>query len=144
MKVTGEYHLPFSSDRSYEMLQDPTVLSRCMPGCEGLDKIGEGDYAMKMKIGIGALSGRFDGEVKVTETIPHDSFRLIVEGSSKIGFMKGDGVLRFSAAADGGASVHFDGEVHVGGTIANVGQRLIESTAKMIIKRFFDCIAKSA
>jgi hypothetical protein len=139
VKVTGESALPFPADRAYLILQDPAVLTRCMPGCEGLEKVGEGEYAMKLKIGIGALSGRFDGKVRVADANPPDSFRLIVEGASKIGFMKGDGVLKISPAGEG-SNVQFEGDVAVGGTIANVGQRLIESTAKMIIKRFFDCV----
>ena len=142
MKVSGEYTLPFPQERAYQALQDPAVLTRCMPGCEGLEKLGEGEYAMKMKIGIGALSGRFDGKVQIADTNPPASFRLIVEGSSKIGFMKGDGVMHLQPR-DAGAHVTFEGEVAVGGTIANVGQRLIESTAKMIIKRFFDCVAQT-
>lgn len=141
MKVAGEYDLPFPQAQAFTELQDPVVLTRCMPGCEGLDRVGEGDYAMRMKIGIGALSGRFDGKVKIADSLPPLSFRLIVEGSSKIGFMKGDGLIKL-APVESGSHVTFEGEVSVGGTIANVGQRLIESTAKMIIKRFFDCVAQ--
>jgi carbon monoxide dehydrogenase subunit G len=61
----------------------------------------------------------------------------VVEGSGKIGFMKGDGVLTL-APKDGGTEVTYDGEAQVGGTMAAVGQRLIDTTARMLIKRFFD------
>jgi uncharacterized protein len=53
--------------------------------------------------------------------------------------MKGDGIITLSPA-DTASNVQFEGDVQVGGTIANVGQRLIETTAKMIIKHFFDCL----
>jgi uncharacterized protein len=143
VKVAGEYALPAPPERVYELLQDPAILAKCIPGCEGLDRIGQDEYAMRMKIGIASISGRFDGKVRIADQKPPHSFRLIVEGAGKIGFMKGDGVITLAAGA-GGSNVQFEGEVQVGGTIANVGQRLIETTAKMIIKRFFDELAEEA
>jgi carbon monoxide dehydrogenase subunit G len=59
-----------------------------------------------------------------------------VEGSGKIGFTRGDGVLQLTPD-DNGTTVQFDGEVQVGGTIASVGQRLLDTTSRMLIKRFF-------
>jgi carbon monoxide dehydrogenase subunit G len=142
MKVAGAYSLPAPPERAYALLQDPDVLARCIPGCEGLDRVAEDEYAMRMKMGIASISGRFDGKVRISEKNPPVSFRMSVEGSGTIGFMKGDGVITL-AAADSGSNVQFEGDVQVGGTIANVGQRLIETTAKMIIKRFFDCLSQS-
>jgi hypothetical protein len=81
--------------------------------------------------------------VKITEANPPTSFRLLVEGSGKIGFMKGEGLLTLSPAG-AGTSVQFDGDVQVGGTIASVGQRLLDGTARMLIKKFFDRLAVEA
>lgn len=142
MNLSGGYRLPASPDRAYSLLQDPVVLARCMPGCERLDWIAENEYAMRMKMMLASVSGLFDGKVRLADQIPR-SFRLIVEGSGKIGFMKGDG--RLTVAPDGdGSSIAFDGEVHVGGTIANVGQRLMDMTARMLINRFFAKLAAEA
>ena len=111
-----------------------------MPGCEELVKIGEDEYSMKMKMAMASLSGAFDGKVRITEQSPPNSFKLAVEGTGKIGFMKGQGVLTFTAK-DQGTEVSYEGDVQVGGTIAAVGQRLIDATSKMMIKRFFDKVA---
>jgi hypothetical protein len=97
---------------------------------------------MRMKMGIASVSGRFDGKVRISEKTPPVSFRMSVEGAGEIGFMKSDGVIILSAA-DSGSTVQFEGDVQVGGTIANIGRRLIETTAKMIVKRFFDCLSHS-
>lgn len=143
MKLTGTSTVALPQERAYALLQDPAVLARCMPGCEGLEKIGEGEYAMRLKMVLASMSGLFQGKVTVADSNPHTSFRLIVEGSGKIGFMKGDGVLTLAAASPT-TTVSFAGEVQVGGTIAAVGQRLIETTAKMLIKRFFERLNKEA
>ena len=140
MKVGGTFPLPFPQDRAYQLLQDPAVLCRCMPGCESLRKTGEGEYGMGMKMALAAISGKFDGKVRITEAQPPTRFRMQVEGSGKIGFMNGNGLITVSPAASG-STVEYDGEVQVGGTLASVGQRLIDTTARMLIKRFFDKLA---
>jgi uncharacterized protein len=141
LKIGGTYPLPFSQERSYQLLQDPAVLCRCMPGCESLEKLGEQEYAMRMKMALSAMSGSFAGKVLIADSEPPGRFRLTVEGAGRIGFMKGSGLLTISPVA-GGSSVQYDGDVQVGGTIASVGQRMVETTAKMLIKRFFDKLGK--
>jgi carbon monoxide dehydrogenase subunit G len=143
MKVSGGYRLAMPRERAYTLLQDPVILARCMPGCESLEKVGEDEYAMRMKMVLAAVSGKFDGKVRITDAISPSQFRLHVEGTGKIGFMKGDGLLTLTEA-EGATGVQYDGEVHVGGTIASVGQRLIDGTAKMLIKRFFEKLSTEA
>ncbi len=95
---------------------------------------------MKMKMAMASLSGSFEGKVQITDQNPPNSFRLMVEGAGKIGFVKGDGLLTLTAK-DAGTEVAYEGEAQVGGTIAAVGQRLIDMVSKMMIKKFFDKLA---
>jgi len=140
VKISGSTVLEVPPERAYQMMQDPEVLARAMPGCESLERIGPDEYRMKMKMALPSVSGAFDGKVRITDQKPPSSFRLIVEGSGKIGFMKGEGLLKL-AAAPSGTDVSYEGDVQVGGTIAAVGQRLIDATAKMLIKKFFEKLA---
>ncbi|HEV8145531.1 MAG TPA: carbon monoxide dehydrogenase subunit G [Bryobacteraceae bacterium] len=143
MKISGSSLVALPPERAYQVMQDPVVLARCIPGCDALEKIGENEYRMKMKMSMASLSGAFDGKVRITEQSPPDSFRLEVEGSGRIGFVKGGGLLKI-AAKDAGSEVTYDGDVQVGGTIAAIGQRLIDSTSKMMIKKFFEKLAEEA
>jgi carbon monoxide dehydrogenase subunit G len=143
VKIAGLHTLPFSIERAYHLMQDREVLARAIPGCESLEKIGEDEYHMKMKMVLASLSGAFEGKVKIADQIPPSSFRLLVEGTGKIGFVKGEGLLKL-AANSAGTDVSYEGDVQVGGTMAAVGQRLIDGTAKMMIKRFFEKLAEQA
>ena len=89
-----------------------------MPGCESLEKIGEDEYEMKMKMADGQHLRRFrrEGADHRPDRRP-TSFRLIVEGTGKIGFMKGEGLLTLTPK-DAGTEVCYEGDVQVGGTIA--------------------------
>ena len=108
-----------------------------MPGTERLDKIGDDHYEMKMKMVIAAISGSFDGKVRIADQNPPESFRLLVEGNGKIGFVEGRGVAQADSSERSSTEVSFEGDVNIGGNIAAVGQRLLDTTSKMIIKRFF-------
>jgi carbon monoxide dehydrogenase subunit G len=146
VKIAGSQTLPFPIERAYQLMQDPEVLARAMPGCEGLEKIGDDEYRMKMKMALASISGAFEGKVRIADQNPPSSFRLIVEGSGKIGFVKGDGLLQLRPidANPNSTEIAYDGDVQVGGTIAAVGQRLIDGTAKMMIRKFFEKLAEEA
>lgn len=137
MKIAGSHSLPFPVERAYRMMQDPEVLARSIPGCQSLEKMGEDEYRMKMKMVLASLSGAFEGKVRLTDQTPPSDFRMVVEGSGKIGFVKGDGVLRLTPNGVG-TEVSYAGDAQVGGTMAAVGQRLIDGTAKMLINKFFE------
>ena len=143
MKISGTYTLPLPRERTFALMQDPEVLARAIPGCEGLERVGPDEYKMKMKMALASLSGAFEGKVRISDSTPPDRFRLIVEGSGRIGFMKGEGSLTL-AAVEAGTEVSYDGDAQVGGTMGAVGQRLIDGTAKMMIKRFFEKLAAEA
>jgi uncharacterized protein len=143
MKVSGSYTVPFPREHTYQALQDPKVLAPAMPGCQTLEKTGENEYHMKMHMLVASLSGDFDGKVRISDQMPPSRFRLSVEGSGKIGFVKGQGLLTLREAA-GGTEVSYEGDAQVGGTIAAVGQRLIDGTTKMLIRRFFEKLAEKA
>jgi carbon monoxide dehydrogenase subunit G len=144
LKISGNSVVPVPPNRAYTLLQDPVILAKCMPGTDHLAKIGEDEYEMKMKMVIASISGLFAGKVKIAEQNPPTSFKLIVEGSGKIGFVKGEGVLNLSPDGDSSTGVKYDGDVQVGGTIAAVGQRLLDATSKLIIKKFFQKFSEAA
>ncbi len=141
MKIAGSAKLPFAAERAYAVMQDPLVLAKAIPGCDALEKTGEDEYRLKMKMVLASLSGSFEGKVRLTDSNPPRSFRMLVEGSGKIGFMKGDGLIQIASAPDGGVDISYEGDAQIGGTMAAVGNRMIDMTARMLIKRFFEKLA---
>ena len=143
MKISGSSAIPFPPERAYQLLQDPAVLAKCMPGADKLEKIGPDEYEMKMKLSIASMGGLFSGKIRIVDQKPPESFKLIVEGTGKIGFVKGEGLLTLVPEGES-TEVRYEGDVQVGGTIASVGQRLLDTTSKMIIKKFFAKLAEAA
>jgi carbon monoxide dehydrogenase subunit G len=143
LKLSGNYTVPIERERAYRLMQDPAVLARAMPGCDHLALIAPDEYEMRMKMVFSSIQGLFAGKVRIADRNPPEGFRLIVEGSGKIGFMKGEGLLTFTSLYTS-TDIHYDGDVQVGGMIAGVGQRLLDTTSRFLIKKFFEKLTAEA
>jgi uncharacterized protein len=136
MKIEGTQELHAPRDRVYSALTDPKILQRCIPGCESLEKIGENLYAATLKAGVGSIKGTFKGEVRLEDMRPPEHYRIVVEGKGGVGFAKGSADFDLEES-DRATLIKYSGELQIGGTIAGVGQRMIQGAAKMMAARFF-------
>lgn len=136
MKIEGKQELHASRDRVYSALTNPEVLRRCIPGCETLEKTAEDTYAATLKAGVGSIKGTFKGEVRLEDMRPPEHYRIVVEGKGGVGFAKGSADFDLEEK-DGATVITYSGELQIGGTIAGVGQRMIQGAAKMMASRFF-------
>ena len=139
MDLSGSYTFNAPPDRVWALLMDPAVLSSCIPGCERFEPDGEDRYTVTLTVGLAAITGTYTGTVVLTDMIPQTSYRLVVEGQGRPGFVKGSSAI--TLRADGGTTmVDVSAAVQTGGPIARVGQRLISGVAKMMMDRFFSCL----
>lgn len=130
-------------ERVWQALIDPAVLQRSIPGCEQLEKSGENSYAATLRAGVGSIKGLFKGNVRLEDMRPPEHYRIVVDGKGQPGFLKGAGDLDLEENA-GATIIKYAGDVQVGGTIAGVGQRMIEGAAKMMIAQFFTALEAEA
>ena len=134
MKLAGEYTFDAPQDVVWDALQDPEVLAAVMPGCEKLELIGEDEYEGILKIKVGPVQGKFKGNVKLEDINKPDSYKMSVDGKGAPGFMRGGGGVKLTGQGDT-TLMEYEGEAQVGGKIASVGQRLLDSSAKAIVKQ---------
>jgi hypothetical protein len=143
MKLEGTHNLSAPRDRVYEMLIDPDVLQRCIPGCERLEKTAENSYSATIRTGIGAIKGVFTGTVRLEDMRPPEHYRIVVEGKGAPGFLKGSGNLDLEKQGEG-TLIRYTGDLQLGGTLASVGQRMIQASAKMMASQFFTALEVEA
>jgi carbon monoxide dehydrogenase subunit G len=143
MKVDGSHELHAKPERVFETLIDPAVLQRCIPGCERLEKTGENSYSATLRTGVGSIKGLFNGNVRLEDLKPPNHFRIVVDGKGQPGFLKGAGDIQLEER-DGLTIVSYNGEAQVGGTIASVGQRMLQGAVKMMATQFFTAIEAEA
>jgi carbon monoxide dehydrogenase subunit G len=139
MKLEGTQKIEAPRERVFAALTDPTVLQRCIPGCEQMEKSGENLYNAKLTAGVGPVKGVFTATVSLQELVPPEHYKLVVEGKGQPGFVNGTGELNLHDSG-GATEIQYTGEVNVGGLIASVGQRMIQGTATMLAGRFFKAL----
>jgi hypothetical protein len=135
LKITGEHAYPVSQERLWQALNDHRILARILPGCEALESTGENRLSGRLKIKVGPVQGIFDGTVQLSDIDPPNGYRLQLDGKGAPGFMKGAGSIRLEGLADGSTLLRYDIDAQVGGRIAGVGQRLLDSSAKVITRQ---------
>jgi uncharacterized protein len=143
MKLEGDHTFQGPREEVWELIRDPEVLSSALPGTQKLNKLNETDYEGMMNIRIGPVSGSFSGKLVVSDENPPESCTLTVDGKGAPGFAKGVGRVKFTPQADGTTYMTYEGEVTIGGTLASVGQRMIDSVAKSMIRTGFEALDRA-
>jgi carbon monoxide dehydrogenase subunit G len=140
MEVSASYTFTAPPAIVWTLLIDPEVVGTCLPGCERLEPLGDDRYRAELKLAVASVSGQYSGTVTILDKKPPHSYRLVVDGSGKPGFVRGEVVIELVGQPDETTTVHVKGDGQVGGLIARVGQRLLGSVSKMMMDRFFACL----
>ena len=136
MKIQGESKFKASPQRVWDILLDPEIISQCIPGCQELTEVDSSTYSARLRIGIGAVSGVYEGTLRITEREAPSHYRMVFEGNGRGGFVKGNGAARLRAE-NGTTVVAYDCDVEVGGLIASVGQRVLEGVSGFLVGQMF-------
>lgn len=136
MKLAATYAFDAQPEKVFAALLDPAVLQKCIDGCEKMEKTGEDSYDAHLKVGIASLKGSYVGKIRIDDKKPPESFTLHVEGKGGPGWMKGKANIRI-LPKENGTELVCNSEGQVGGLIAAVGSRLVESAGKKMSDEFF-------
>jgi carbon monoxide dehydrogenase subunit G len=137
MKIDGEPSLSAPREQVWALFNDPDRLSKLVPGLEKLEVLGPDEFAGTINVGIAAVKGSYSGKIKLEDKRPPEHYKMFVDGKGKMGFVKGSGTLDLIAKSPNETIVKYAGDAQIGGILQQVGQRLIESAAKMMIGQFF-------
>ena len=145
MDVSATYIFHAPRAHVWALLINPEIIAGCLPGCESMDALDKDTYKATLTVGVAAITGRYEGTVRMTDKRKPSSYTLVVEGQGKPGFVKGSASISLTENDNGTkTTVSVTGSAQVGGTIARVGQRLIGSVSKMMMDRFFVCLQERA
>ena len=138
MELKDEIRIEAPKDEVYAALNDPEVLKAAIPGCQQLDKLSDNELEAKVTLKIGPVKATFGGKVTLDTTGAPDRFSLVGEGNGGVaGFAKGGADVEL--AADGDATIlRYVAKADVGGKLAMLGSRLIDSTAQKLAGQFFE------
>jgi len=138
MQMNDSQRIPASRERVWAALNDPDVLRQCIPGCQNLDMTSPTEMAATVVIKVGPVKATFSGKVTLSDLDPPNGYKITGEGSGGVaGFAKGGAAIRLEAVGDNETILHYEVDSQIGGKLAQLGGRLIDSTAKKLAGEFF-------
>jgi carbon monoxide dehydrogenase subunit G len=143
MEMNDSQRIPATKDKVWTALNDPEVLKACIPGCQSLEMTGPNEMKATVVFKVGPVRATFGGTVQLSEIDPPNGYRISGEGSGGVaGFAKGGALVRLEADGEDATILHYTVDAQVGGKIAQLGGRLIDSTAKKLAGEFFETFAE--
>ena len=140
MKVDGEHIFDGTQQQVWDLFRDTEVMAAALPGTKKMELVGDKTYEAVMNVRVGPVAGEFSGQLLISnEDHPH-SYTMTVEGRGKPGFLKGTGDVILTDQGGNQTLMGYTGEVQIGGKLAAVGQRLIDTVAKSIISQAFETL----
>jgi uncharacterized protein len=141
MKMSGEEVIAAARETVWKALNDPDILKQCIPGCESITRHSDTQLEARVIAKVGPVKAGFTGIVNLTDLNPPSSYRISGEGKGGLaGFANGGADVRLEDA-DGGTKLSYDVDAQVGGKLAMLGSRLIDSTARSMATQFFEKFA---
>ncbi|WP_112827509.1 SRPBCC family protein [Rhizobium cremeum] len=138
MDMSGSERIEAPVETVWRALNDPEILRQAIPGCESLEKTSDTDMVAKVVLKIGPIKAKFEGAVELQNLDPPHSYTISGEGKGGIaGFAKGGADVALAADGPGATILSYTVKAEVGGKIAQLGSRLIDSTAKKLAGEFF-------
>lgn len=138
MDMNGSETIHAPIDAVWRGLNDPEILRECIPGCEALEKTSETEMTATVVLKVGPVKARFEGAVQLSNLDPPHSYTISGEGKGgMVGFAKGGADVSLAQQPDGTTVLSYTVKADVGGKIAQLGARLIDSTAKKLAEQFF-------
>jgi hypothetical protein len=137
MELSGEQVIPVARVEVWKMLNDPEVLRLCIPGCTELSGSPEQGFTATVKQAIGPVKATFSAEITLSNVNPPEGYTISGSGKGGVaGFAKGGADVRLDEV-EAGTRLTYEVKAQVGGKLAQLGSRLIVSTAKKLAAQFF-------
>lgn len=143
MNITGSHTVPASRERVWELLHDPDALQRMVPGCQTLDAETPTKFSATLAVGVGPIRGRFSGSVEIEDLAVPESYKMTLSGQGPTGFVSGEGKINLTEDGDD-TLVEVEADAQVGGTLAQIGSRMIQTAVRMLMGQFFDALTREA
>ena len=138
MQISDSQRIPASKQKVWAALNNPDILKQCIPGCQSLEMNNPNEMTATVVLKVGPVKATFGGKVTLSDLDPPNSYRISGEGSGGIaGFAKGGASVKLSAESADVTVLFYEVDAQIGGKLAQLGGRLIDSTAKKLAGEFF-------
>ena len=140
MKLNGEFTFNGPREEVWDLLQDPDVLAAAMPGAESLEKTGDDEYKAQLQVRVGPVNGVFATKISLIDKTPPERYTILVDSKGPTGFAKATALVTLTEEEAGTTLMQYEATLQVGGRIASVGQRLIDTVSKSMTRQSLEAM----
>jgi uncharacterized protein len=142
LDIGGEETIQCSVEQLWSALNDPLVLTRCIPGCKAMVETSPDNYKVEMQLRVAAVGGSFEGEISLFDKVPPNTCSIKVWGAGTLGHGNGSATFEITPEGPNICRLKFQGVGEIGGLVAGVGQRILTSVSKHLVGKFFTTLRK--
>ncbi len=139
---TGEARVPATPEAVWQALLDARTLASIIPGCHDVEQVTATHFRADVTLGVGPVKSRYRAEVKLDDLVPPRSATLIGSAIGALGSAAGKGHVALATDGAGGTIITYDYDAEIGGKAAAVGGRLLDGAARIVIRQFFEALAR--
>jgi carbon monoxide dehydrogenase subunit G len=144
MTLTGTYQFRGARSAVWDLLQDPAVLATAMPGAQRLEKTADDRYEGVMKVGLGPVTAaEFTLTVELRDKVAPQRFTMAIDSKGTLGFTTGTAAVELDEIDPNTTSMRYTSDLHIGGRIAAVGQRVVEAAAKGMMAKGLEALQRA-
>lgn len=137
MELQGTQRIGAPRELVYAALNDPDILRQCIPGCETLEKDSDTHMTATVALKVGPVKAKFNGAVELSNLNPPESYTISGEGKGgAAGNARGSADVKLEQDGDG-TLLRYGVKADISGKLAQLGSRLVDSTAKKLAGQFF-------
>ena len=140
MNIEGESTLPGTPEQLWDLLMDPDILVSAIPGCKKLERTSEDHFQGVIGAKVGPIQSHYTTEFELTDKHYPSDYRILVNGQGPGGYVKGDVLIELIPAGANETKMRHTAEAQVGGKIARIGQRMIQTAANFMIGKSLDAL----
>jgi carbon monoxide dehydrogenase subunit G len=142
VEQTGEYRVAVSRDVVWQALNDPDVLARCLEGCESMERLADDRFDARLRAKVGPVRAAFRVALTLEDVVPPERYAIQADAKGgAAGFARGQADVRLTETDDG-TTLSYRVTATVGGKLAQVGNRLIDGTARKMADEFFGALRR--
>lgn len=142
LDIGGEETIQASVEQLWSALNDPAILTRCIPGCKAMIETSLDNYKVEMQLRVAAVGGSFEGEISLFDKVPPKTCCIKVSGAGTLGHGNGSATFEIIPEGPNVCRLKYQGVGEIGGLVAGVGQRILSSVSKHLVGKFFSTLRK--
>lgn len=142
LEFSGAPEISASRQVVWDRLMDPSFVATSGPGVESVEPVDPTHFKVVSGLGVGAIKVKFKLDVELFDVLEREALKMRARGKAPGSMVDVVSSVRLEDAGDGRTRLNWSATSEVSGTVASVGARLLEGTARKLTEQFWTDFAR--